>query len=168
LEARGIQGLRPVSPAYLFYPPGEPCSVEISFQRQEKNPRESFFRWDGYSQRWRPVPSFFQSTFLTASIPYFSIFAVWEDVQPPEIHPPGKWKRRCCVIPIRDYGLGIEEKSLRITWEEQILEGEYDPDRGWWESDLSLELHGGGSLRIHACDKGGNCTERVFVYPALP
>ncbi|MHA2612067.1 MAG: peptidoglycan DD-metalloendopeptidase family protein [bacterium JZ-2024 1] len=167
LDARGIQGLRPVSPAYFFYPPGEACALEIRYKRQEKNPRESFFRWDGYSQRWRPVPSSFHSSFLTSFIPYFSIFAVWEDVQPPEISPPGKWKRRCCVVPIHDYGLGIEEKTLRIFWEEQEVEGEYDPDRGWWKSDLDLVLRE-GTLRIHACDKGGNCSEKAFVYPALP
>ncbi len=167
LSAPPNQGLKSISPAFFLFPAGEPCNAVLHLRRSEYNPREAFFRWDGYSKRWRPLPSSYHSASLTASIPYFSIFAVWEDVQPPEILPPEIWKNLCCVIPIYDLGLGIQEENIRVMWNHKKLQGEYDPDRGWWESASPLSRTQ-GTLWIEACDKGQNCAVKVFTYPASP
>jgi len=158
------EGLPFLLPPFRLEPEGEPLvkSGTLTLQYERVNRQSGIYSWDPFRMRWRYLPSHREGKILKAEIDFFQAYAVLQDEAPPLIYPPEivtldepHW-----VVRISDVGSGVNPDSVKVWWNGQRIESEYDEDRGWVWLDVPPALSG-GEWKVEAQDYAGNESRRT-------
>lgn len=130
------------------------------------------FKYRLESKKWSYVatqpdndPGYMKCRVLTAGI-----FALLRDIEPPAIffrHPESRHLQRLkrLVVSVSDRGKGIDERTVAVFLNGQIVDAEYDPD---WNHILIKDLQhlqrGKNRLLVRAHDRGGNKSEKAYTF----
>jgi len=130
------------------------------------------FKYSFKSKNWSYIatqpdydPGYMKCRVLTAGI-----FALLRDIDPPAIifHKPESRHLQSLqrlVVHVSDRGKGIDERTVAVFLNGQIVDAEYDPD---WKHILIKDLkhlqRGKNRLLVRAHDHGGNKSEKTYTF----
>ena len=147
-------------------------TVYYAFEKNLENPRQvGIFRFNPVSKGWRYAYTEYDGrrhTYRTRVISS-GIFALLRDVYRPKIGmhkiPTTRLsKLKQLVFTIRDKGKGVDDETLWVTFNDERVDCEYDPDwRHVKVEDLQHLSPGTNRIRIRVRDHAGNQAQRGFT-----
>lgn len=116
-----------------FGRPGFPTvGLRAGLRDRLKNQHLGIYAWSFTRKAWRHWGALRDEQLV--NLDYLTPLVVAADISPPTIHPPKRhtfFVGRRVVIPLNDKGSGINADSVQVHRGDQILDVNYDSDRGW-------------------------------------
>ncbi|MDY0295939.1 MAG: M23 family metallopeptidase [Acidobacteriota bacterium] len=142
--------------------------VDYTITCRVPNPRQAaLFRWDDIRGKWHYVSTRFDrlNHRYTTRVRVSGTYALLRDNRPPRISFSRSSQSSLPLITITDEGTGLDDLSLQVRVNQQVMDAEYDPDRHRVIFFNPPQLQPGThQIRVECRDRAWNHTERTWSW----